>query len=109
MQIRYLETSSLGLRWMKQYYKKHSQLNKTKAFASYHQTLSLLKSQPYSGRQFDDAEGVREISILGTAFSILYALKDETIFIIDIRDGRGLRSAEAIHAFNAKLREKYGL
>jgi len=39
----------------------------------------------------------------------LYTMKNETIYIIDVRDQRGLRSAAALQVFTTELREKYGL
>jgi len=109
MKITFLETSSFGLRWMKMYYRKNPQLDSRKASSSFEKTQLLLMDQPLIGHPFDDVEGVREIKIINTAFSILYAYKNDAIYVIDIRDQRGMRSVEAIREFNRHLREKYGL
>ena len=52
---------------------------------------------------------VREYKIIGTAFSLLYTVANDTIWIIDIRDQRGFRSAEALRYFNQELRQRLGL
>jgi hypothetical protein len=52
---------------------------------------------------------VREYNITGTAFSLLYSVMADNIWIIDIRDQRGLRSAEALRTFTSELRQRFGL
>ncbi len=61
---------------------------------------------------FEDFSNVRELHITRSAFSILYTVIDDTNFIIDIidiRDSRGLRSAESLRTFAGELRDKYKL
>ncbi len=109
MQIKYLETTALGLRWMRTYYQKNPQLNRAAALAALKNAELLLADFPYSGECYEDYERVREYHIHATAFSLLYTFQQETIWIIDVRDQRGNRSAEAIREFNKDIRIKHGL
>jgi hypothetical protein len=59
--------------------------------------------------QLEDCLGLRETHITRSAFSILYACQGDTIFIIDIRDSRDLRTAESLRKFSQELRGKYKL
>jgi ParE toxin of type II toxin-antitoxin system, parDE len=108
MNIRYLETAKPGLVWMKRYFHTQPQLDQASAFENFERAKQLLKQHPQAGEQFEDFSDVREIHITRSAFSILYTCIDGTIFIIDIRDSRGLRSAVALRKFTQELREKYG-
>jgi hypothetical protein len=108
MKIRYLETAKPGLVWMKRYFQTQPQLDKASAFENFERAKLLLKQHPHTGEQFEDFVEVREIHISRSAFSILYTCIDETLFIIDIRDSRGHRSASATRKFTHELRDKYG-
>ena len=109
MKIQFLESAELGIRWMKRYFNGQPQLDKKAAVQSYSNTRKLLKQEPYIGHEFDEIDGVLELSIVGTHFSILYVVKDETIYIIDIRDQRGFRSANALRQYAQRLKQKYDL
>ena len=109
MEITYLETSEPGLRWMHSYYRQNPQLDYGKAVASLVKAEAVLKDRPFSGRVFEDYEQVRQYQIGNTAFAILYTVERETIWIIDIRDTRGRRSADALRVFNDTIRNTYGL
>lgn len=109
MRLKYLETSELGLRWMRVYYRQNPELNRERAVAALKLAEQTLRDFPMSGELFEDFEQVREYKIQGTAFSFLYTVARETIWIIDVRDQRGLRSAEALNAFIAELRKRHGL
>lgn len=109
MKIVYLETAAPGLRWMKRYYREQTQLDSARVLANVNAALERLRTEPFAGRRFDDFEDVRELSIARSPFSILFTHRDDTLYIIDIRDQRGLRSAEALADFTARLRAKYGL
>lgn len=76
---------------------------------SYKNTRNLITQEPFSGHSFDELDGVLERSISKTHFSILYAVKGQTIYIIDIRDQRGLRSSNALRQYASRLKKKYGL
>jgi hypothetical protein len=108
MKIRYLETAKPGLVWMKRHFQTQPQLDQAAAFDSFERAKQLLKQHPHAGEQFEDFVDVREIHITCSAFSILYTCIDDTIFIIDIRDSWGLRSATALRKFTQELRDKYG-
>lgn len=109
MKIQFLESTAPGIRWMRRYFREQSQLNAKAASESFKKTKNVLKQDPYIGHVFDEIEGVFEKEILGTHFSILYAVKDETIYVIDIRDHRGLRSSNALRQYSLLLKKKYGL
>lgn len=85
------------------------QLDQASAFANFEKAKNLLKQHPNAGEQFEDFSDVREFHIAHSAFSILYISIENTIFIIDIRDSRGLRSASVLRKFTAELSDKYGL
>lgn len=109
MKLRYLETAKPGLVWMRRYYQTQPQLDQASAFENFERAKNLLKQHPQAGEKFEDFLDVREIHITRSAFSILYTCIDDTIFIIDIRDSRGLRSAAALRKFTQELRDKYKL
>jgi hypothetical protein len=109
MQVRFLETAEPGLRWFKQYYAARPELNWPVAREVLRATIAQLKANPYSGHTFDDFTEMFEKKLSKTAFSLLYTVHDQTIFVIALRDQRGLRSAAALRAFTAELRRKYGL
>tara|TARA_B110000977_G_scaffold186954_1_gene253511 strand:- start:2398 stop:2727 length:330 start_codon:yes stop_codon:yes gene_type:complete len=109
MNIQFLESANPGIRWMRRYFREQPQLDAQAASESYKNTRSLLKQEPYIGHVFDEIKGVFERRILKTHFSILYAVKADTIYIIDIRDQRGLRSANALRQYSQHLKEKYEL
>ncbi len=109
MKIQYLESAEPGMRWMRQYFREQPQLDRKSTTLNYYNTIKLLKQVPYSGHVFDEIEGVFERTITKTNFSILYAVKNETIYIIDIRDQRGLRSANALRQYIQQLKQKYDL
>ena len=108
-EITYLETSEYGLRWMRTYYAQNPQLDFNKALASLMTAESVLQDHSYGGSQFEDFEDVRHYQIGNTAFALLYTVARDTVWIIDVRDTRGMRSADALKAFNAKIRSHYGL
>ena len=109
LQVKYLETSEPGLLWLRNYYRQNAQLNFDNAVASLLQAEQVLAEFPMSGERFEDYDDVREYHISNTAFSLLYTVARETIWIIDVRDTRGMRSADTLNAFNSSLRQKYGL
>jgi len=109
MKIQFLESSEPGIRWMKRYFRGQPQLYLKAATKSYANTRKLLKQDPYIGHKFDEIDGVLERPISKTRFSILYFVKGEIIYVIDIRDQRGFRSANALRQYTQILRRKYGL
>ncbi len=109
MEIKYLETSEPGIQWMYNYYNQNPQLDYEKAFASLLKAEAVLKDHPFSGSPFEDYEHVRQYQIGNTAFALLYTLARETIWIIDVRDTRGRRSADVLCAYNDRIRDTYGL
>ena len=106
MKLEYLETAQPGLRWFQRYYRENPQLRKAAALAAFRKARGLIKDNPFLGHAFEGMEQVREYSIQGTHFSILYTVRRDTIWVIDIRDARGLRSAEALRRSAAELRQR---
>jgi plasmid stabilization system protein ParE len=104
MKLGYLRTSEPGLRWMRTYYRRHPQLDIRRAAASLRTAEAVLREHPAAGRRFEDIEAVREYVIQGTSFSFLYTIARDTVWVIDIRDQRGQRSAEALRQFLSELR-----
>lgn len=94
---------------MRSYYRNNPQLDRSKALAALQRAEQTLCEFPASGATFQDLDGVREYVIQGTAFSLLYTVARDTIWIIDVHDQRGLRSADALRLFNRELRLRYGV
>lgn len=109
MKIQYLLTVELGARWFRSYYRRNPQLDFRKATAALRAAEQTLSEFPLIGERFEEREDVREQHILGTNFSLLYTLARDTIWIIDIRDTRGLRSAEALSLFTRELQARFGI
>jgi hypothetical protein len=108
MRLEYLRTSEAGLRWMRTYYRRNPQLDVRRAVASLRTAEIILREDSAAGRRFEDFETVREYLLQGTSFSLLYTVARDTIWIIDVRDQRGLRSAEAVRQFLQQIRAKLG-
>ena len=108
MKVEYLQTSQPGLRWMMQYYRSNPQLNKSKAFASFAATERRMAELPPPKETFAGLTDVWEATIPKTAFSFLYTIREATVYVIDVRDQRGYRSAEALALFDRELRQRYG-
>ena len=104
MKLEYLQTSEPGARWFRSYYRRNPQLDLAKAVTALRVAEMTLREHPFAGERFEDRENVREYSITGTTFSLLYTVATDTIWVIDIRDQRGLRSAEALRVFTYELR-----
>jgi hypothetical protein len=109
MKIQYLLTVEVGARWFRSYYRRNPQLDFRKASASLRTAEQTLSEFPLVGERFEERENVREQQILGTPFSLLYTVARDTIWIIDIRDTRGLRSAEALSIFTRELQARFGI
>ena len=109
MKLEYLQTSEAGARWFRSYYRRNPQLDLAKAVASLRVAEMTLREHSMAGECFDDRESVREYPITGTAFALLYTVATNMIWVIDIRDQRGLRSAEALRFFARELRQRYAL
>lgn len=105
MKLIYLQTAQHGAGWFRSYYRQNPQLNLAKAVAALRAAETTLRDQPMAGERMEGRIDVREYKILGTAFSLLYTFANDTIWIIDIRDQRGFRSAEALRYFNQELRQ----
>ncbi len=106
MNLEFLETAQPGLRWFRRYYTDNPQLRKSAAFAAFRKERSVIAKNPFAGRPYEGMDTVPEYPIQGTNFSILYTLARDTIWVIDIRDARGLRSAAALRHFARALAER---
>ena len=108
MQLQYLPTAEAGLRWMRTYYRRNPQLDVQRAATSLQAAETILREHPAAGRHFEDFESVREYVLHGTSFSLLYTVARDTIWIIDVRDQRGQRSASALRQFLRELHARLG-
>ncbi len=106
MKLEYLKTAEAGVRWFGSYYRRNPQLNTRKAVAALRATEASLLEFPMAGVKLEGFEVVREKNIVGTAFSLLYTVQFDTVFVIDLRDQRGRRSAEALVAFVQELKRR---
>lgn len=106
MNLRYLDTTEAGLRWMRRYYREQPQLNLQKAVASLMRAEAILRDNPFAGSKYEDSPRVRVYPLQGTVFSFLYTVTEDTVWIIDLHDQRGFRSADALRHFAAELRQK---
>ena len=104
MKLRYLPTAEPGLHWFRSYYRKNQQLDRAKAIQALATAEAVLVEYPFSGASYEDFDAVREHKILSTAFSLLYTVARDTVWIIDVRDQRGQRSADALRRFLATLK-----
>jgi plasmid stabilization system protein ParE len=109
MKVQYLNTSNLGVRWFKNYYRRNSQLDRAKAVNSLRNAERSLQENPYIGGRFEDSQSVREKEVLGTTYSLLYTIARNTIWIIDLRDQRGNRSVSALRQYTQELRTRFGI
>lgn len=107
--IHYLETSKLGVAWLRSYYRKNPQLRMSEAVASLRHSERLIADPAFLAPQYEDDKRIRKMRIDGTHFSILYVIDGDALYIIDIHDPRGLRSYEAIQNFERELRQKYNV
>lgn len=85
---------------MLQYYGRVFPDGHKKGQQKYNDAKLLLRANPLSGHQFDDWQNVRELNILQTPFSIIYTIGEDTIYVIDIRDQRGVRRAANLQRFD---------
>ncbi len=106
VRLRYLATAESGLRWMRTYYRHNPQLAVARAADALRHAEAVLRAHPEAGHRYEGHADVREWKIAGTAFSLLYAQARGTVWIIDVRDQRGLRSAETLRAFTEELRKR---
>lgn len=88
---------------MRSYYRQNPQLNRAKALAALQAAERILQDNPFAGTRFEDFDTVREFKIQGTAFALLYTVARDTVWVIDLRDQRGLRSADAVAEFLQNL------
>jgi ParE toxin of type II toxin-antitoxin system, parDE len=109
MKIEYLHTSQVGAQWLRKYYRRNPQLDFQKIKAALRAAENTLSDFPFSGECFEERENVREYPIQGSNFSLLYTVARNKIWIIDIRDSRGHRSADALAAFSRELRSRFGI
>jgi hypothetical protein len=91
---------------MRSYYRRNPQLDHERAAAALRTAETMLLEHPAAGRRFEEFDAVREYVLQGTSFSLLYTVARDTVWIIDVRDQRGRRSAEALRAFLRELRAR---
>jgi len=99
VRIEFLATSEDGLRWMLRYYARVFPEGRKNARIHYEDAKRLLRDNPFDGHLYEDWAEVRELKIPRTPFSIIYTLSDDVIYVIDIRDQRGIRSVAGLERF----------
>lgn len=104
MDVAYLSTTQPGLRWMRDYYGRRSELDLRRAAVALRTAATVLREHPTAGRRFEDIEAVREHPIQGTPFSLLYTIARDAVWVIDVRDQLGQRSASALRHFLREFR-----
>lgn len=107
MKLRYLESATPGLNWLKKYFHDRPQLDRAAALKNFDKAKQLIKTYPEAGELFEDFLDVREVHVTRTPFSVLYLVHGGTVFIAAIRDGRGQRASEAQRDCARELRAKY--
>lgn len=103
MRIVFLRSANQGVRWFRTYYSDRPELNGKAAFGALRRARETIREYPFAGQKFEGTTDVYEKKVAKTAFSILYTVRNDTIYIADIRDQRGYRSATAIDAALAEL------
>jgi len=109
MKLKYLQTAQVGARWFRSYYRQKPQLNLPESVGALHVAEATLREHPMAGERVEGRLSVREYKISGTAFSLFYTVAMDAIWVIDICDQRGLRSAEALWLFTSELRQRFSL
>lgn len=107
--LKYLDTARPGLAWMRAYYRKNPALRIDKAVAALKHAETLICDPIFTAPPFEDFEKVREKRIEGTHFSLLYTVVRDAVWIIDVRDSRGLRGAEVLQNFARELQQRHGI
>lgn len=107
--LKYLDTARPGLAWMRAYYRKNPALRIDKAVAALKHAEALIRDPIFTAPPFEDSETVRTMRIEGTHFSLIYTVAENTVWIIDVRDPRGLRGAEAVRGYARELQQRHGI
>lgn len=94
---------------MRAYYRENPQLRIDKAVVALRHAEALIRDPIFTAPPFEDSEEVRSKRIEGTHFSLLYTVAKDTVWIIDVRDPRGLRSTEALRTFTRELQQRHGI
>ncbi len=102
MQIKFLDTAQDGLQWMFRYYDRAFTAGRKNGMEKYKGAKQLLRDNPYGGHEFDGMKEVRERNIVKTPFSIIYTVRDDIIYVMDIRDQRGVRPVAGLARFKKK-------
>lgn len=84
---------------MLRYYARVFPEGRANAKARYEAAKLQLRENPFSGHRYEDWENVREMRILGTPFSVIYTIGENVIYVIDVRDQRGIRTVAGISRF----------
>jgi len=99
LKIEYLDTSEDGLLWMTRYYARVFSAGRKNGRAQFAKATQQLLENPLVGRKFDGLENIRECKITRTPFSIIYTVVGDVIYVIDVRDQRGLRMVAGLERF----------
>lgn len=87
---------------MLRYYERIFPAGRAQGKKRYQQAKRLLRDNPHGGHPFDGRGNIRELKIQRTPFSIIYTIDSDTIYVIDIRDQRGVRRVAGLGRFTRK-------
>lgn len=88
MKIIYLALAKRDLRWFKSYYMQVFPQGREVADSQFLRSQKILKENPYIGHPSERVDGAREYYIPRTPFTFVYRVKDETIEVLRLLDGR---------------------
>ena len=87
MRVKYNGRAHQDLNWWHKYYRQNFPSGRLSAYKHYAKTISLLKQNPFLGSPIDFMD-VRKLVIPNTPFIIFYRITEQTLEILQVRDGR---------------------
>jgi plasmid stabilization system protein ParE len=87
VKVVYLKEAQPGLTWWNRYYRVTFPAGKSSAKQHFRKTKEYLKQNPRIGKPIG-IDNLRQLIIPNTPFVIIYRIADDTIEIVQIRDGR---------------------
>lgn len=88
MKLKFLDSTTDDLTWMRQYYRKVFPEGATNAKQHYFRTTKMIRENPLIGRASENINGAREFHIARTPFSFLYRITSSQIEIMRVIDNR---------------------
>ena len=88
MKIKFLESSARDIDWMRRYYRSVFVEGSKNAQKQYLSAMKALSMNAFIGHPSERVDGAREYHIPRTPFTFVYRVKDETIEVLRLLDGR---------------------